>query len=70
MTTRTGALSMASSTSSGLLLNLIILMMLQNMEERTPIVMLGMVCCACSSFSGVLRGAQYTLHGLIGIKTY
>jgi hypothetical protein len=44
--------------------------MLQNMEERTPIVMLGMVCCACSSFSGVLRGAQYTLHGLIGIKTY
>jgi hypothetical protein len=45
-------------------------MMIQNMEEQTPIVMAGMALCACSAFSGALRAIQYTLHGLTGIKTY
>lgn len=67
---RKAALPMAASTSSSLVLNLFVLMMIQNMEEQTPIVMAGMALCACSAFSGALRAIQYTLHGLIGIKTY
>ncbi len=67
---RKSALPMASSTSSSLLVNIFILMMLQNMEEQTAMVTAGMALCACSAFSGALRVIQYTLHGLTGIKTY
>lgn len=67
---RASALPMASSTSSSLLINIIVIMMLANLEEKNALVTLGIVCCACSTFSGALRAAQYTLHGLVGIKTY
>ena len=67
---RKAALPMASSTSSSLLVNLFVVMMLTNMEEQTTMVTVGMALCACSAFSGALRVAQYLVHVMTGIKTY